>query len=61
MSSRWIRSSMSCSNSLSTISVRRGRRELVLDLDQLLAHQREQLIAVAQQLEVALDHLGDLA
>ena len=37
------------------------RRELLLDLEQLLAHQREQLVAVAQQLEIALDQLGDLA
>ena len=40
-------------------AARRG--ELLLDLDQLLAHQREQLVAVAQQLEIALDQLGDLA
>jgi hypothetical protein len=36
------------------------RRELALDLEQLRAHQREQLVAVAEQLEIALDHLGDL-
>ena len=52
---------MSCSNSLSRISVRRGVANCVLHLEQLLAHQREQLVAVAQQLEVALDQLGDLA
>lgn len=59
MSSRWIRSSTSCSNSLSTICVRRG---VARDLDraQLLAHQREQLVAVAQQFEIALDQLRDL-
>ena len=37
------------------------RGELLLDLEQLLAHQREQLVAIAQQLEIALDLLGDLA
>ena len=37
------------------------RRELLLDLEQLLAHQREELVAIGQQLEIALDQLGDLA
>ena len=42
MSSRWIRSSMSCSNSSSSDLGAARRGELLLDLEQLVAHQLEQ-------------------
>ena len=42
--------------------VRAARRgELGLDLEQFVAHQREQLVAIAQQLEISFDQLGHLS